>query len=102
MFGWSGATLPQGYHRGLEPETRFLDFSHFLLVATSDLPEDVAYALSWSLVEKWDGIERQYRHIPPERSPVSYPLRPKEICQTCIPLHSGAERYFRDAGHLTE
>ncbi len=99
QYGWTTATLPSGYHRGMTAETRFLDFSHFLLVTTSDLPEDVGYALAWSLVEGWEGIERQYRHIPPERSPVSYPLKPNEIWQTNIPLHAGAERYFREAGY---
>lgn len=92
--------MPAAYLRGLDRETRFLDFSHFLIVATSDLAEDVAYALAWSLVEGWDGIERQYRHLPPERSPVSYPLKPDEIWRTSIPLHPGAERYFREAGHM--
>ena len=99
-FGWTGATLPAGYHRGLEAETRFLDFSDFLIVTTTDLPDDIAYALAWSLVERWDGIERQYRHIPPERSPVSYPLDPRAACRAAIPLHPGAKRYYRDAGHL--
>ena len=35
--------------------------------------------------------------MPPERSPVSYPIDPKAACQVGIPLHPGAERYFRDA-----
>ena len=100
QFGWGTATLPAGYHRGMNSEMRFLDFSHFLLVTTTDLPEDVGYAMAWSLVEGWEGIERQYRHIPPDRSPVSYPLKPKEIWKSSIPLHAGAERYFREAGHM--
>ena len=76
----------------------FLDFSHFLLVTTRDLPEDAGYALAWSLVEGWQGLERQNRHIPPERSPVSYPLKPHEIWQTNIPLHAGTQRYLKEAG----
>jgi TRAP transporter TAXI family solute receptor len=101
QFGWGSGTLPKGYLRGMDEEMEFLDYSHFLLIATTDLPEDIAYALSWSLVETWDVLESQYRHIPPERSPVTYPLDPKAICRTPIPLHRGAERYFREAGHLT-
>jgi TRAP-type uncharacterized transport system substrate-binding protein len=100
QFGWTTATLPNGYIRGMDEEMEFLDFSHFLLVTTTDLPDDVAYALAWSLVERWETLEVQYRHIPPERSPVSYPIDPRLACRAPIPLHRGAERYFRDAGHL--
>ncbi|MCC6474546.1 MAG: hypothetical protein IT514_12470 [Burkholderiales bacterium] len=95
-LGWPSARLPKGYLRGMDREMEFLDFSHFLLVTTTDLPDDVAYGLSWCLVEKWSGLEEQYRHLPPERSPVSYPLDARAACRTPIPLHPGAERYFRD------
>jgi hypothetical protein len=99
-LGWPSASLPKGYLRGMDRELEFLDFSHFLLVTTTAIPDDVAYAMAWSLVERWDDLEVQYRHIPPERSPVSYPLDPQAACRTPIPLHPGAERYFREAGHL--
>jgi TRAP-type uncharacterized transport system substrate-binding protein len=99
-LGWSCAKLPRNYLRGMDEEMEFLDFSHFLLVTTMDLPDDIAYALSWSLIETWDVLENQYRHIPRERSPVTYPLDPKAVCRTPIPLHPGAEQYFRRAGHL--
>ena len=84
----------------MDSELECLDFSHFLLIATTDLPDDIAYALAWSLVERWETIEMQYRHLPPDRSPVTYPIVPAEACRTPIPLHPGAERYFREAGHL--
>ncbi len=99
-LGWPTGTLPKGYMRGMDREMEFLDFSHFLLVTTTDLPDDIAYAMSWALIEKWSGLEDQYRHIKPERSPVSYPIDPKLACRSPIPLHPGAERYFRKAGHL--
>jgi uncharacterized protein len=99
-FGWPSATLPKNYLRGMTSETEFLDFSHFLLITTDRLPEDVAYALAWALVERWKNLEDQYRHIPPEHSPISYPLDAQAACRTPIPLHAGAERYFSDAGHL--
>ncbi len=99
-FGWPSAALPKGYLRGMNRELEFLDFSDFLLATTTELPDDVAHAIAWSLVERWNLLEDQYRHIPPARSPVSYPLDPKAACRTPIPLHPGAERYFRSAGHL--
>lgn len=99
-FSLPTATLPKNYLRGMEREMEFLDFSHFMLLTTTDLPDDIAYAMAWSLVERFETLEMQYRHIPPERSPVSYPLDPKAACRTPIPLHPGAERYYREAGHL--
>jgi TRAP transporter TAXI family solute receptor len=99
-LGWPSATLPKGYLRGINDELPCLDFSHFLLITTTDLPDEIAYALAWSLAEKRKNLEDQYRHIPPERSPVTYPIDPKAICRTPIALHPGAERYFRTAGHL--
>ena len=100
-YGLPMGTLRKDYMRGIDREMEFLDFSHFALITTTDLPEDVAYALAWALVERWETMEMQYRHIPPERSPVSYPLDPKAVCRTPIPLHPGAERYYREAGHLS-
>jgi uncharacterized protein len=99
-LGWPSGKLPKGYLRGMEEEMEFLDYSHFTLITTADLPDDIAYALAWSLVETWGDLEVQYRHIPPNRSPVTYPLNPKAACRTSIPLHPGAQRYYREAGHL--
>jgi uncharacterized protein len=100
-YGLPTARLRQDYLRGMDREMEFLDFSHFALITTTDLPDDVAYALAWALVERYETLEMQYRHIPPERSPVSYPIDPKAVCHVGIPLHPGAERYYRDAGHLS-
>jgi TRAP-type uncharacterized transport system substrate-binding protein len=99
-FGWTCATLPANYQPGLDEETEFLDFSDFILLTTTALPDDIAYAMAWSLVERYEGLSRQYSHIPSQRSPVNYPIDPKAACRTSIPLHAGAERYYRDAGHL--
>jgi TRAP-type uncharacterized transport system substrate-binding protein len=100
-LSWTPMTLPKNYLRGIDQELRCMDFSHFMLLATTDMPDDIAYALAWALVETFDVLEMQYRHIPPERSPVTYPLNPKEVWKTAIPLHPGAERYYRDAGHMS-
>ena len=96
-FAWPRATLPSGYLKGIDDELTTLDFSDFLMIAREDLPDDVAYLVAWCMTERRDVLERFYRHIPPERSPVTYPLVPEKIARTSIPLHPGAERYYRDA-----
>jgi uncharacterized protein len=66
----------------------------------ADLPEEVAYLLAWCLGEQRARLERYYRHLPSERSPVTYPLDPAKMARTPIPLHPGAERYYREYGYL--
>jgi hypothetical protein len=100
-YGIPTAMIPKGFLRGIEQEMEFLDFSHFELLTTTDLPEDIAYALSWALIEKFGTLQGMYSHLPPDRSPISYPIKPKEAWRTLIPLHPGSERYFREAGHMS-
>ena len=63
----------------------FMDFSHFVLTTTTDMPDDVAYALAWASIERFGSLEIMYQHIPPERSPVSYPIDPVLAAQTPDP-----------------
>jgi len=97
-LGWRRRVVPAGYQRGLDVPFATIDFSDFLLLVREDLDDDVAYFLAWAMCETKEILERQYRHIPPERSPVTWPLEPKQIAQTTIPLHAGAARYYREAG----
>jgi uncharacterized protein len=94
---WPRASLPAGYLKGMDGEFPTLEFSDFLMIARDDMPDDVAYLIAWCMCERREALERTYRHIPPERSPVTYPLAPAKIAKTTIPLHPGAERYYRDA-----
>lgn len=95
-------TIPAGYWKGQVQPINALDFSDFVLVVREDMADDVAYLLAWCLVETRENIERQYHHLPPERSPLSYPLDPKAMAKTVLPLHPGARRYYEEAGHLTK
>ncbi|MDX6741562.1 TAXI family TRAP transporter solute-binding subunit [Actinocorallia sp. A-T 12471] len=92
-LGWPDAVLPAGYLPG-QDELHTLDFSDFLLLTTTDLPDDVAYTIAWILGETRDALERQYRHIPADRSPVTYPLDPVAIGTSPVPLHPGAAAYY--------
>ena len=91
---WPSAVLPAGYLKGMEDDLLTLDFSDFIMLCRDDLPDDVAHLIAWVLVETRINLERQYHHIPPDRSPITYPLDPVKMGTTSIPLHPGAERYF--------
>jgi len=99
-FGFGKNRLPAGYWKTLAEPLEALDFSDFLILVRDDMPDDVAHLLTWCAVEARAELERQYMSVPVNRSPVTYPLDPKKMAQTTIPLHPGASRYYREAGFL--
>ncbi|GIC92977.1 uncharacterized protein Aud_009456 [Aspergillus udagawae] len=92
--------LPAGFWSTLIEPLHTLDFSDFVILVRDDLPEDVAHLLTWCLVETRSAIEGQYKHLKPDRSPLTYPLCPAKMARSPIPLHEGAKRYYQEAGHL--
>lgn len=99
-LGWPRATLPAGYFRNLKRPLETLDFSDFVLIVRADMPDDIAELLAFCIAETSEALERQYRHIPPERSPVTYPLTPAGLAKTAIPLHPAAARYYASKGYI--
>lgn len=99
-FAWRRAEVAADRFPGLTGPFQALDFSDFLLLCRDDFPDDVAYVIAALLCETPEILESQYRHIPPKDSPVTYPLQPRKIAATSIPLAAGAERYYREHGHL--
>ena len=95
-LGWPRGVLAAGYLPGLDDDLLTLDFSDFLSLVHEEMPDDVAYLLTWCMVRKAHTIERQYHHIPSERSPLNYPFRPERMRDAPIPLHPAAERCYRD------
>lgn len=100
--GLSAATIPAGFWKTVDRDIETLDFSDFSLLVREDLAEDIAHLLTWAIVNTRNVIESQYTHIPPERSPLSYPLVPGRMAQTTVRLHPGAEKLYRDANILAE
>ena len=88
--------LPAGWWNNLSTDLPALDFSDFVIFVRDDMPMEVAYLLTWCLVETRHMLEGQYKHIPPEKSPLSYPLDPGKMAQTPIPLHEGANVYYSE------
>ena len=99
-LGWQPAVLEAGYFIGLEQPATCMDFSDFLVFTHADLPDDVAHLAAWVLTETRELFERQYRHMPADRSPLTYPLDPAKMGTTPIPLHPGAREHYRAAGYI--
>lgn len=98
--GWPRGELPAGYLPGMEQRLETLDFSDFLMVVREDMPHDVARLLTWCMCETRSALERVYRHIPPERAGITYPLDPAKMARTLIPLHPGAAEVYNQLGVL--
>ncbi len=99
-YGWEVGNVPSDRFPGLPGAFETLDFSDFLLFCRDDFPEDLGYVIAAILCETPAVLERQYRHLAPKDSPVTYPLDPKKIARTSIPLNAGAGRYYAEHGHL--
>ena len=96
--GWPSATVDAGYLPGLTEDLRTLDFSDFVLLCREDLADDVAYLAAWCMVKTRRALEAQYAHLPPDHSPVSYPLVPADLARAPIPLHPAAASAYADCG----
>jgi TRAP-type uncharacterized transport system substrate-binding protein len=99
-YGWHGASIAAGFFDDQPADVPCLEFSDFLVFTHADLPDDVARCAAWALTETRELFERQYRHIPVDRSPVTYPLDPVKMANAPIPLHPGALAHYREAGYI--
>jgi hypothetical protein len=48
------------------------------------------------MVKTRRALEAQYAHLPPDHSPVTYPLVPADMARTPVPLHPAAARAYAD------
>jgi hypothetical protein len=96
-LGFGAKSIPAGYWAGLTDAVPALDFSDFLVLVRDDMADDVAYLLTWCLVERRAWLEHQYRHLPPTRSPLTYPLVPESMARPMVPLHRAAQRYYAES-----
>jgi TRAP-type uncharacterized transport system substrate-binding protein len=99
-YKWTSHVLPADALTGMTSDLEVLDWSDWLCMVRSDFPDEVAYVLAWVACNTADIIERQYRHLPRQFSPLTYPIVPELIAQSAVELHPGAARYYREVGLL--
>ena len=74
------------------------DRSDWVLITSTALTDDLAYITAKTAVEDWEVLESYYRGEP-DRS--MDPLKPELMWKNVgIPLHPGAERYYREIGYI--
>jgi uncharacterized protein len=92
------ASIRGGFWKNTPQEVLAMEFSDFALVVSRDMPDDVAALLSWVFINTRSMLEVQYSHIPPEQSPLTWPLDPKAMAKSHLPLHPAAKKIYGKAG----
>jgi TRAP transporter TAXI family solute receptor len=99
--GYRRRTIQAGKFKHQAAPIVTLDFSDWLIVVTDAMTEAIAYELTSILVDQRAMLEQQFTHVPRERSPLTYPIRPDQMgIDTAIPLHPGAQRFYSERGLL--
>lgn len=99
-LGVQPARIRAGYWGTVQHEVSAVNFSDFSILVRDDMPDDIAQLLTWALVNTRGVLESQYTHIPAERSPLTWPIDPRAMAKSSIPLHPAAQKFYKDAGYL--
>lgn len=95
-MGYRRVVLSKSQFQGMTEDVEVVDFSGWPMVVHADMPDDVAYALC-------EAIEARKNALPTDN------YKPLDVAQLCaddeetprdVPLHSGAERFYRERGYL--
>ena len=96
-YGFKRAPLAGGrLHGSFDGPTEVIDYSGWPIVTHAELPDDIAYHMIGVLERIREEIPYDSAQIPP----MSSFCRSSEESPLDIPLHPGAERYYREKGYL--
>jgi TRAP-type uncharacterized transport system substrate-binding protein len=100
-YGFDEAIIPKGRLKGIEQDLLTVAYGGWLLACREDLPEELAYLLARVSTEQRDVIAAPFKDRPKHLQSLEIPLTPQHLCTKCvIPLHKGAEKYYREIGCL--
>lgn len=94
-FGFSRATIPKASFKGLKDNVPALEFGGWSLFCRADLPDEVAY----TIVEAID-MRKESIPVDGDRLDMTRICRNTEEGPLCIPLHPGAEKYYKENSYL--
>lgn len=100
-YGFDESIIPKGRLKGIDRDLLTLNFGGWLLFCRADLPDEVAYLLAKTSMERRNDIAAPYKDLTPHLRLIEFPTTPEHLCTKCvIPLHPGAERFYREFGCL--
>lgn len=81
--------IPAGTYTGTNKDINAMKIRANIF-CRSDLPDDIVYEFCKQVFENWEAIEQGHAAL--------LNLEKETFCNTCIPLHPGAEKYFKEIG----
>ena len=98
-FKLGKVTLGSERFPSLTTPVRTVGFGGWLLFANAALPDEIAYKVTQAAVESRQAIGKKYGGG--KFAAVTSEITPQRMCRDrLIPLHHGAEAYYRDSGYL--
>jgi hypothetical protein len=90
---YTKSTVPGGMYKGTPNDVNSFGVAA-TLVSSTDVPDDVVYAVVKSVFENFDTFKRLH--------PAFANLKPEHMVKDglSIPLHPGAVRYYKEAGYI--
>ncbi len=95
QLGFRRSTIPKSAFPALDADVPALEFGGWPLFCRADFPDDLAYAVVKAIAARKDTMP-----VDGDRFDMSRICRNTEEGPMCIPLHPGAERYYREEGYL--
>jgi TRAP transporter TAXI family solute receptor len=91
-YGMTPVTMPAGMFKGQDKDLPLVA-TFTVLLATKDLPENLAYLITKAIIENVDAVKSSHKGLSDFDPKTAW--RPEKAI---IPLHPGAEKYYRNAG----
>ena len=95
-IGWRRAVIPAGLYAGLDEDHTCIDFSGWLLYTRAALPDETAYRACAALYAKAEVIPWDTRAY----TGIDQIGRDTDVTPLDVPLHPGAEQWYREHGGL--
>lgn len=93
-YGFAPATMPAGAFKGQDEDVSMVGFKTSLF-ASEDMSEDLAYLVTKTLCENADKLHSAHKGMK------SFdPSKAWEKQFTGLPLHPGAEKYYKEKGYM--
>ncbi|KLV02453.1 C4-dicarboxylate ABC transporter substrate-binding protein [Photobacterium aquae] len=90
---YAKSTVPGGMYKGTDSDVNSFGVAA-TLVSSTDVSDEIVYAVVKSVFENFDTFKRLH--------PAFANLKPEDMVKSglSIPLHPGAEKYYKEAGYL--
>jgi TRAP-type uncharacterized transport system substrate-binding protein len=94
-YGYRRSVIPRSVFKGLDQDVPALDFSGWPLCCRRELPDEIAYGVVQAIDQR-----KKTMPVDAEALDLTRICRDTEEGPLCVPLHPGAEKYYKEQGYL--